>query len=165
MSGAPSTGLPAREPLAPPAPPPGDARGFTLLELMIVTVILGIVAAIAAEAYTGIRRRAAAVTVQTDARKVPAAVETHLAEHGSLPRDLAALEAAGFNASERVCVSAFEEGDGSVAVTLRHRDYGAAFRFDYPGDASPRPVDASDGTCLGEGSDDDGWSPPWWWPW
>lgn len=151
----------------------GDEGGFTLVELMIVTVILGIVAAIAAEAYTGIRRQAAAATVQADARKVPSAMEVHLAEHGDLPADLPALEAAGFGSSEGVCVSGYEvrQGDGTVTVTLRHRDYGVAYRFSHPGDAAPEPVDDADGSCLGEGSeeeeegDDDGWWPPDWWPW
>lgn len=139
---------------------------------MIVTVIIGILAAIAAEAYTGIKRKAAAATVQADARKVPVAVETHLADHGDLPADLAGLEAAGFVTSDRVCVTAFEAdpGDGKVEVTLRHREYGVAYRFDHPDDAAPRPVDDADGTCLDggsaeEGDDDDGWWPPDWWPW
>ncbi len=146
------------------------AEGFTLLELMIVTVIIGILAAIGAEAYGGLKRKAAASTVLADIRKVPAAVETHRAGHADLPSDLEELTAAGFRTSQGVCVTdlAVDQEEGDLEIRLRHRDYGIHYRWDYPDEANPEQDAGSDEGCLEdeeEGEDDGGWWPPSWWPW
>lgn len=60
-------------------------RGFTLVELMIVTVILGILAAVASEVYTGIMSSAEATAMAVEAREVYLEFESYYVDHGRYP--------------------------------------------------------------------------------
>jgi len=62
-------------------------KGFTLIELMIVMVIIGILAAIAIPKYVDITKKAQAARVIADFRTILVAVEMCLAETGEYPRD------------------------------------------------------------------------------
>lgn len=59
--------------------------GFTIVELLIVIVVIGILAAITIVAYNGIQDRAANARVQNDIANVRRIVETYNAENGSYP--------------------------------------------------------------------------------
>ncbi len=65
-------------------------RGFTIVELLIVVVVIAILAAISVVAYNGIQNRAYDTTVQNDLRQFAQQVELYNAEHGTYP-DTAAL--------------------------------------------------------------------------
>ena len=56
-------------------------RGFTLIELMIVTVLLGILAMIAVPVYQSVRRDAAQGALRSQLRTLAQAQEMHYAEH------------------------------------------------------------------------------------
>lgn len=60
-------------------------KGFTIVELLIVIVVIAILAAISVVAYTGIQNRAKNVAIQSDIRQVAKLVESHAAQHGSFP--------------------------------------------------------------------------------
>lgn len=59
--------------------------GFTIVELLIVIVVIGILAAITTVAYNGIQSRANDTAVQSDLRHYAAKVLEYQAINGSLP--------------------------------------------------------------------------------
>ena len=65
--------------------------GFTVVELLIVIVVIGILAAITIVAFNGVQRRAAVSVLQSDARNIVAQLENHQSVNGSYPTDLTSL--------------------------------------------------------------------------
>ncbi len=75
-------------------------KGFTIVELLIVIVIIGILAALIIAAYNGIQGRAKDVAVQTDLRGVASKMEFYFSDNNTYPPSSAALSGAGFFASK-----------------------------------------------------------------
>ena len=70
------------------------SRGFTIVELLIVIVIIAILAAITIVAYNGITNRAHASAAKQAAQNVVAKAEAYNAETGGYPATLGALTGA-----------------------------------------------------------------------
>ncbi len=66
-----------------------DEAGFTLIELMIVIVILGVLAGIVIFAVGGITDTGNLAACKSDIKTVDVAVEAYLAKNGAYPADLA----------------------------------------------------------------------------
>ena len=62
-----------------------DARGWTMIELLMVLVILGILVNIAVPALRLVRRRAEAAHVIGDVRAIQIAAQSHHADRGMFP--------------------------------------------------------------------------------
>ena len=61
------------------------SKGFTIVELLIVVVVIAILAAITIVAYNGIQNRAKNSATQSSVRQVQNLVEAYAAENGSYP--------------------------------------------------------------------------------
>ena len=64
---------------------PLKQRGFTIVELLIVIVVIAILAAITIVAYNGIQNRTKNTAVQSDIRQVHKLIEAYNALNGSYP--------------------------------------------------------------------------------
>ena len=62
-----------------------QVSGFTIVELLIVIVVIGILAAITVVAYNGVQSRARQVKAQADITNVQKLVEAYYAQNGSYP--------------------------------------------------------------------------------
>ena len=60
-------------------------RGFTIVELLIVIVVIAILAAISIVAYNGIQNNARASERQQDANNIVKVAETYFAQEGAYP--------------------------------------------------------------------------------
>jgi prepilin-type N-terminal cleavage/methylation domain-containing protein len=60
-------------------------QGFTIVELLVVIVVIGILAAITIVSYNGITARANTASAQTAAQGVVQKIEIYNAEHGAYP--------------------------------------------------------------------------------
>ena len=58
-------------------------RGFTIVELLIVIVVIGILAAITIVAYNGVQNRARTTTNQANAQEVQSKAEVYAADTGN----------------------------------------------------------------------------------
>ena len=75
------------------------SRGFTLVELLIVIVVIAILAAITIVAYGGVTSRAQAATLQSDLSQAKTFLEGYLAQNGTYPADLPTAHSAGLKIS------------------------------------------------------------------
>ena len=66
------------------------ARGFTLVEIMVVVVIISVLAAVAVPSVIRVKRKAVATTVANDLRVFAAAFDTYAHEKGGWPAEAAA---------------------------------------------------------------------------
>jgi general secretion pathway protein G len=75
---------------------PKNDKGFTLVELLIVIVILGVLSTVTVFAVSGITDRGRDARCDSDERTVAVAVEAFYAENNAYPTDMAALVADGY---------------------------------------------------------------------
>jgi prepilin-type N-terminal cleavage/methylation domain-containing protein len=60
-------------------------QGFTIVELLIVIVVIGILAALVVTTFTGIQQRARDTERETDVKAVHGQVEAYYAQNGKYP--------------------------------------------------------------------------------
>lgn len=86
-------------------PPRGPRRGFTLVEIMIVVVIIGLLAAMAIPALQRVQRRSQNSRFVSDLRIFTQAFETYSLENGSWPPNVGpGLVPAGLSGALQVSV-------------------------------------------------------------
>ena len=88
-----------------PRPSRGPRRGFTLVEIMIVVVIIGLLAAMAIPAFQRVQRRSQNSRFVSDLRIFTQAFETYSLENGSWPPNVGpGLVPAGLSGALQVSV-------------------------------------------------------------
>ena len=91
-------------------------KGFTLVELLIVIVILGILATVTVFAVTGITNKGKTSACQSDAKTIQTAEEAYSANNGVYTDVQANLVSAGLlHAASTKFTVALTGGSGSVA--------------------------------------------------
>jgi general secretion pathway protein G len=75
---------------------PAAEQGFTLLELMIVMVVIGLLAAIAIPAYTSNIRNAKEATLKEDLHVLRQAIDSYTVDKQKAPQTLDDLVQAGY---------------------------------------------------------------------
>lgn len=82
-------------------------RGFTIVELLIVIVVIGILAAITIVAFNGIQNRGYDTTVKSDLANVQKQLAMHFVDKNEYPRTFAELTAADMQGKMRATKSAY----------------------------------------------------------
>ena len=65
------------------------SRGFTIIELLIVIVIIGILVAITAVSFGGITKQAKESALKSELKRISTSLELHKAKNGTYPTSLA----------------------------------------------------------------------------
>jgi general secretion pathway protein G len=78
------------------SPEPCPSSGFTLLELMIVMVVIGLLAAIAIPAYTSNIRNAKEAVLKEDLHTMRQAIDSYTVDKAKAPQSLDDLVQAGY---------------------------------------------------------------------
>lgn len=99
------------------SPPPCRRKAFTLVEVMIVVVIVGLLAMLAVPAYQKLRRNSAGRAMIVDAREIGAAMQQIATAHPKAARDGTTFTMAV--AGDGTLSSApAGEGDGAIAPNI-----------------------------------------------
>ena len=77
-------------------PEKGSEQGFTLLELMIVMMIIGILAAIAVPSYLAVVRKGKEAVLKEDLHTMRSAIDAYTVDKAKAPQSLDDLVQAGY---------------------------------------------------------------------
>jgi general secretion pathway protein G len=86
-----------------------DEKGFTLIELMVVVVIIGILAAIAVPAFSEVSQKGKISRARADLRTLESTISIYYVEKNEYPEDLQVLENEGY--IKAVPKDPWEKGD------------------------------------------------------
>ena len=75
-------------------------KGFTLVELMVVIIILAVLTGIAIPSYLALRNRARIQAARSEMQNIATAIAVYEADHETWPANLAALEAAAIDTTD-----------------------------------------------------------------
>lgn len=103
--------------------------GFTIVELLVVIVVIGILAAIAVVSYSGIRLKAVSATLQSDLRNASTQLEIDKVNNGNYPAtEAAANDGRGLPKSPGTTYQYTSDGDSySLSATTSNSDTAAFY--------------------------------------
>lgn len=106
-----------------------NQKGFTLVELMVVVVIIGILVAIIIPIYNRVQDNAAMKSHEANLRTIDGAISMYVAEEGTDPKDIDTLVQVGLLTEKPKIPSRilsdtgkFLEEDGSMEIDEKDKD-------------------------------------------
>jgi type II secretion system protein G len=100
--------------------PANHRRAFTLIELLIVVVIIGILAAIAIPKFANTKDRANVTAMKSDLRNLATAMESYFNDNGNYYAPNLAALATAFRATTGVTVTLGTVGQSNWSATAAH---------------------------------------------
>lgn len=114
---------------------PKNPQGFTLVELLIVMIVIGLLAAIAIPKFSETRERAYVSSMKSDLRNLATVQETYYSEGNNFTYSNA-LSALSFNPSDGVAVAVAAANASGWSATATHTASPKTCAIFY-GDADP----------------------------
>ncbi|UCD87736.1 MAG: pilin [Desulfobacterales bacterium] len=113
-----------------------NRKGFTVLELLVVTVIIGILATIAIMVLLSFKEKAGVATLTSDLGSAyKASVQYHM-EHPNGTATLDTLWSYGFRASKNVNLTVVDGSVESLNMTATHPNVAGVYQVDEEGHVS-----------------------------
>ena len=117
-----------------------SAQGFTLIEMMLVVVIMGILMTIAVVKFSGLTEKSKITATRADITQYGTALKLYELDNGFFPttdQGLAALKQKPAGAQEPLH---WKEG-GYLDTPLRDDQWGHPYIYKYPGERNPGNYD------------------------
>lgn len=95
--------------------------GFTLVELLVVMLVLGVLAAVAVPTFLGQREKAYRTTVVSDAKSLMTAEASRLIDETDYTEDVALLASDGFKQSQGVDLPLIKVVGSTYTACVKHR--------------------------------------------
>lgn len=98
-------------------------QGFTIVELLIVIVVIGILAALVITTFTGIQQQARDTERQTDVNAIHSHVEAYYAQNGYYPQlsDLTTANLTGLDSEALIAPGGTSGPSQSTTTTSQYR--------------------------------------------
>jgi type IV pilus assembly protein PilA len=94
-----------------------NAKGFSLLELLVVVAIIGLLAAISIPQFISYRARGVDSQMKSDLKNAALAMESYFAENKIYPTSVAAIITVGFNQTDGVALTINVTTPSSFTIT------------------------------------------------
>jgi type IV pilus assembly protein PilA len=114
-----------------------NAHGFTLLELLVVTSIIGILASIAIPQYASYRARGFDSIVESQVRHVATGQEAYFVDNGEYAADVTSLDNMAIEDDISITIAAGNTGDLQTSFRIHASHPQAAHSYDWVSDPAP----------------------------